>query len=519
VLMREVSFLGLISVFLAGLAFGGQAIPNWSAPATWSPKSRWGLTAMGDVTGSLPFIGLAPCRILDTRGNGAPIQGGIFTGGSDVRSYVIPPICGVPVGVSAVSLNFTVTGPGQTGAGFLLAWPTGGAVPPVSNLNWDHVPAQVGNAAVVPTSALGSITVNVSGPTHVIMDINGYYSSVSDNPINIFRIFNNSLLFSIEGQNLLTSCAGPCGIVAEIGSTSGGIALYGLAQGLSGSNQGVFGLENSLSADSAAVFGIDATGSPGGVGHGGGQLTAGVRGQSKTHYGLLGQSEVTAISGQLLNSSGGFVAGGALGYTPDSGTTNWGVYAFGNIGASGAKPFVEVHPADPTETIRYVALEGPEAGTYFRGRARFTHGWARIAVPESFRLVTDEEGLTVQITPIGEVAGYAVTRVGLDEILVKGSKDVEFFYTVNGVRQTFKDWEVMSHSGEYMPASADARMPEGLSPEQKRRLIANGTYKVDGTVNIQTAERVGWTQIWSEREERDKAAAAQNAAARLRERK
>ena len=45
-----------------------EPIPNWSAPATWSPtRSEEGLTTMGAVTSSLPFIGLAPCRIADTR--------------------------------------------------------------------------------------------------------------------------------------------------------------------------------------------------------------------------------------------------------------------------------------------------------------------------------------------------------------------------------------------------------------------------------------------------------------------
>jgi len=56
-------------------------------------------------------------------------------------------------------------------------------------------------------------------------------------------------------------------------------------------------------------------------------------------------------------------------------------------------------------TTGIAPLEGPEAGTYFRGRARFSHGMARIEAPESFRLVTDEKSLTVQITPIGQVAG------------------------------------------------------------------------------------------------------------------
>jgi Chaperone of endosialidase len=141
---------------------------------------------MGEITSPLPFIGVTPCRIVDTRGNGAPIQGGLFAGGSDVRNYVLAGICGIPAAAQAVSLNFTVTGPGQTIPGFLVAWPTGGVVPLASTLNWDHVPAQVANAAIVPTNASVSISVNVSAPTHVILDINGYYGSPSGDPSNVF---------------------------------------------------------------------------------------------------------------------------------------------------------------------------------------------------------------------------------------------------------------------------------------------------------------------------------------------
>jgi hypothetical protein len=499
-LMRKASFLGFVSLFLTGLALGGQAIPNWAAPATWSPARSHGVSAM-DITNPLPFIGLPPCRIVDTRGNGAPITGGMFTGGSDVRDYAVSGICGIPSAASALSLNFTVTGPGQTMPGFLLAWPTGGAVPPVSILNWDHVPAQIANAAVVPTNGSTSFTVNVSAPTHVIIDVNGYYAETSST--TPFTFSTSGSLVGIEGDTFTTA------------SFSSGVA--GFSRSFSGRTYGVRGFSFSSSSDAAGVFGEDITGLAGGTG----KLTAGVRGESSTHFGVLGQGNVEAISGELLNSSGGFLVAGVLGYTPDAGTTKWGVFAFGNIGASGTKPFIEAHPTDASKEIRYVALEGPEAGTYFRGRARFSHGMARIEVPESFRLVTDEEGLTVQITPIGQVAGYAVTRVGLDEIVVTGTRDVEFFYTVNGVRQTFKDWEVISASSDYMPRSADARMPEGFSPEQKRRLIANGTYNPDGTVNIETAERIGWTRTWQEWEERDRALAATAAAnaARLAERK
>ena len=163
----------VLVIFLVCAASGlfAKSIENWPAPATWSPAKSHAVSAM-DVTNPLPFIGLAPCRIVDTRGNGAPITGGMFSGGSDVRSYALSGICGIPASARAVSLNFTVTGP--TAPGFLTAWPTGGAVPPVSILNF-AAGQQIANAAVVPTSATTSITVNVSAPTHVIVDINGYY--------------------------------------------------------------------------------------------------------------------------------------------------------------------------------------------------------------------------------------------------------------------------------------------------------------------------------------------------------
>jgi hypothetical protein len=189
----------------------------------------------------------------------------------------------------------------------------------------------------------------------------------------------------------------------------------------------------------------------------------------------------------------------------------WGVFAFGNIGASGTKPFVEVHPTDASKEIRYVALEGPEAGTYFRGTSETHNGMAVILVPETFRMVTDSEGLTVQLTPVGQLAAMAVVSQDLNQIVVRSSRDVKFHYMVNGVRETFKDWQVIKES-EFMPQSAALTMPGYFSEEQKRRLIANGTYNADGTVNMETARRLGWDRVWAARAEADRALAGVNAA-------
>jgi hypothetical protein len=76
------------------------------------------------------------------------------------------------------------------------------------------------------------------------------------------------------------------------------------------------------------------------------------------------------------------------------------------------------------------------------------------------------------------------------------------FVTVNGVRRAFKDHQAIAEGSEFMPRSAAETMPAYLTGETRRRLIANGTYNPDGTVNMETAERLGWTRAWKEREDR-----------------
>ena len=58
--------------------------------------------------------------------------------------------------------------------GYLTAWPTGRTRPNASTLNsWKG--KVVANAALVPTGDNESISVFVSNPTNVILDINGYF--------------------------------------------------------------------------------------------------------------------------------------------------------------------------------------------------------------------------------------------------------------------------------------------------------------------------------------------------------
>src|SRR5262249_20906794 len=152
-----------------------------------------------------------------------------------------------------------------------------------------------------------------------------------------------------------------------------------------GLNNGVFGRTSSGQANSAGVYGNDrGTGSIPLL-----YVPSGVLGFSSILVnpgtGVTGISYFQGVAGALLNSVGSEVAYGILGFK--SGANIYGVYAFGGFAGTGAKYFVEPHPTDPSQVIRYVSLEGPEAGTYFRGRGKFQNGLATIEVPEDFRMV------------------------------------------------------------------------------------------------------------------------------------
>src|SRR5262249_2359588 len=176
-------------------------------------------------------------------------------------------------------------------------------------------------------------------------------------------------------------------------------------QGIAVINYGVSGRTITGDFGAAGVYGNDrGTGTPLP-----GYPPAGVRGETRgSTYGVLGVSQREGVTGSVFDNSGAELAYGILAF---HNPTTYGVFAGGNFGGTGAKYFVEPPPTDSSMVIRYVALEGPEAGTFFRGKARFQNGFAAIEVPEDFRLVTDPEGLSIQVTPIGEFANVAVVRI------------------------------------------------------------------------------------------------------------
>ncbi|HEX9147968.1 MAG TPA: hypothetical protein VF958_02285 [Thermoanaerobaculia bacterium] len=465
--MRKSCLVALAGVLFSSLVFA-QAIDipvsNWTVPPYTASRAGGGLTTMTDFTPPRVFVAVVPCRVVDTRNPNGP-YGGPPLPPNFARTFDIDDgPCGIPAGAEAYSLNFGGIAPPADG--FLTAWPTGSPQPGVSQLNFLGGEV-VANAAIVPAGNNGAIDVLVNVGTHIYIDINGYFSDNLGQTVNPF-ILNNTSPFpgaTIFGNNL---------------SSGYGIRGYSQNAGLNGA--GVFG--------SYGFMSLQENYNP-----------AGIRGQG-TSYGTVGISPNEGVTGGLVNFSGFERAFGILGFNAGAlASQAYGVYSGGNTGASGTKQFVEPHPTDPTKVIRYISLEGPEAGTYFRGKGKFEGGTARIRVPEDFRMVTDDEGLTVQITPIGGMASVGVMRADLNEIVVQSSRNFEFYYLVNGIRRTQKNLtSPISEGTEFVPRSATSRIPEYLSEGQKQLLIQNGTYRADGTVNMETAHRNGWDRIWAERE-------------------
>jgi hypothetical protein len=130
-----------------------------------------GLQPGGSSSTGVQFVPVTPCRVADTRNATGPFGGPELVAGTS-REFDIPQsACGIPSTAVAYSLNVTAvpTGP----LGYLTLWPSGQTQPTVSTLNSDgRVKA---NAAITPVGTNGGVSVFVTDPSQVILDIDGYF--------------------------------------------------------------------------------------------------------------------------------------------------------------------------------------------------------------------------------------------------------------------------------------------------------------------------------------------------------
>ncbi len=119
------------------------------------------------------YFGISPTRILDTR-NGTGASGRLGPNGAvDLQ---VAGVGGVPAtGVTAVVLNVTATEPSAPDS-YLTLFPTGTARPIASNLNF--VAGETVPNLVLVRVQNGKVSIfNNAGSTHVIADVQGWYSA------------------------------------------------------------------------------------------------------------------------------------------------------------------------------------------------------------------------------------------------------------------------------------------------------------------------------------------------------
>ena len=161
------------------------------------------------------------------------------------------------------------------------------------------------------------------------------------------------------------------------------------------------------------------------------------------------------------------------------------------------KAFVEPHPSDASKEIRYVSLEGPRSEVYFRGTAQVSQGVTRIPIPEEFRLVAARETYSTLVTPMGSMATVAVISEGEDGIVIEASRNVKVHYVVYAERESFRQSSAIIDNVHFQ---GDSEVEMRHFPASYRlRMIQNRTLNPDGTVNMETARRLGWDKEWEKR--------------------
>ena len=122
---------------------------------------------------AMSFYPMAPCRLVDTRLATGPLGGPSLIAGASRNFPLLTSSCNIPATARAYSLNYTAVPQGPLG--FLTTWPTGQTQPFVSTLN-APTGAITANAAIVPAGTNGDISVFVTHPSDLVIDVNGYFA-------------------------------------------------------------------------------------------------------------------------------------------------------------------------------------------------------------------------------------------------------------------------------------------------------------------------------------------------------
>jgi hypothetical protein len=182
------TYLSLTQVTLNAAPAHNWNFEGWSGacsgigPCSLTMLGNYGVSAYFNQPGSgLEFSSVTPCRLVDTRQTGVPIQGGTS------QNFIIPQLggCGIPTSAQAYSLNVTVVPHGALG--FLTIWPAGLAQPGVSTMNSRDGRTKA-EAAIVQAGTNDAVSIYASDTTDVILDISGYFGAAGSQTYKFYPL-------------------------------------------------------------------------------------------------------------------------------------------------------------------------------------------------------------------------------------------------------------------------------------------------------------------------------------------
>ena len=187
------TYLSLTPVTLNAAPASGWSFAGWSGACTGTGSCQltmlgnYGVSAYFYQPGSgLQFVPITPCRLVDTRSSGGPVQGGTY------RTFDLPSLaqtngCADLSTAAVYSLNVTLVPQNHLPVSYLTIWAAGLAQPITSTMNSSDGRVKA-NAAHGSGRRQRSVNVYVTNTTNVILDIDGYFTAPSQSTLKFYPL-------------------------------------------------------------------------------------------------------------------------------------------------------------------------------------------------------------------------------------------------------------------------------------------------------------------------------------------
>jgi hypothetical protein len=224
--------------FRAKAAARLAALPEDALSLAQQGESGLGLNVLGDSQADLVYTPVTPCRIVDTRVAGGPLNAGFsrsfkvtgdatFQGGAN---------CAVPFGpATSAMVNFVAVG--AAGPGNLQITPFGQPLPTASIINYSTVQNVANGLAVAlcdpsANTCTFDITIQANNSTvHLVADVQGYFQRVGAGGVGTALLADSAVTGAKIASGAVTGAKLAAGAVGTAGLADGAVTSTKIAGG------------------------------------------------------------------------------------------------------------------------------------------------------------------------------------------------------------------------------------------------------------------------------------------------